>query len=249
MTCFKIGKCKKFINIRHENLAPVEDYGMLENELFILMPFYEDGDLTTFINEKGHSLSDKNIIQIFHQIAESLAHLHKLKIIHRDIKLKNIFVSNYEKISGDIHVVLGDFGCFLDLESQNDNQHLLGSESYRPPEKEQTTKADVWSLGVCILQLVLIQQKSSLNLTSEILFNQEDKQKLFQSISVSFVILNQIIYSSKDSDLKDVLTKCLDSTFSSRIDSYELSNTLRILTKVYSPAKAGTQSSLSQNYF
>lgn len=58
------------------------------NLVFELM---KGGDLHDRIKAKG-AFSEKLSLSIFQQIAQGLAYLHENKIVHRDIKLDNVFL-------------------------------------------------------------------------------------------------------------------------------------------------------------
>ena len=56
--------------------------------------------------------SDSTMRVIVIQVAEVLQHCLQFRIVHRDVKLANIFVKNFGENEGrtDVEVVLGDFG-------------------------------------------------------------------------------------------------------------------------------------------
>ena len=71
------------------------------------------------------------------QIASGIRHLHKLKIVHRDIKPQNILVSSAKH--GGLRMLISDFGLCkkLDLDESSFQQtvnHAAGSFGYRAPE-------------------------------------------------------------------------------------------------------------------
>lgn len=70
--------------------------------------------------------------------------------MHRDLKPDNIFLS-------DSKIKLGDFG-FCKMLEVNMAQTMLGSPIYMAPEilKEEiyTSKADIWSLGVVLFEML-----------------------------------------------------------------------------------------------
>lgn len=71
------------------------------------------------------------------QITGGIRHLHKLKIVHRDIKPQNILVST-SKLGG-VRMLISDFGLCkkLDMDESSFQQtvnHAAGSFGYRAPE-------------------------------------------------------------------------------------------------------------------
>jgi serine/threonine-protein kinase len=70
----------------------VEYYNVFKEGNFqiIVMDYYENGDLETFIEKK--TLAEKDIIRLIRQITTALNTLHERNIIHRDLKMRNILV-------------------------------------------------------------------------------------------------------------------------------------------------------------
>jgi hypothetical protein len=74
-----------------------------ESHLCIVTEFAERGDLTGRLEErKGVPLREEQVLDYFVQMCLSLLYLHKKKILHRDLKLANVFLSadNQVKLGG-----------------------------------------------------------------------------------------------------------------------------------------------------
>ena len=123
-----------------------------KNFLNIVMEYCDGGDLGKFIEEnrnKNKYINEDLIWKLFIKICLGLAAIHKLKILHRDLKTLNIFLTkNLDVKIGDLGVakVLSHSGCFA--------KTLIGTPYYLSPElceeKPYNDKSDVWALG-CIL--------------------------------------------------------------------------------------------------
>ena len=76
------------------------------------------------------------------QCASALKYLHNKSILHRDIKLLNIFLTI------DDNVKLGDFGISLTADATIRMSKVLGTDLYTSPElnreKKYNHKSDVW---------------------------------------------------------------------------------------------------------
>ena len=84
-----------------------EVYRTVKQKLNIVMEYAEDGDLAQHIKEakqKGEHFEEEQILRWFVQICLGVKHIHERKIIHRDLKAPNIFLTN------DGVVKIGDFG-------------------------------------------------------------------------------------------------------------------------------------------
>ena len=74
-------------------------------------------------------------------------------IIHRDLKLSNIFIDENMKIK------IGDFGLSAKIENGERMKTLCGTPNYIAPEillkSGHTYPVDIWSLGVIIYTLLI----------------------------------------------------------------------------------------------
>ncbi len=96
-------------------------------------------------------------MDIFVQLALAIKHVHDRKIIHRDIKTENIFLSSHKRI-----VKLGDFGIAKVLENTLQQARTsIGTPYYLSPEicqgKLYNFKSDMWSLGVVLYELCALR--------------------------------------------------------------------------------------------
>ena len=100
---------QKFLNqinflskLNHPNTAKILDKQKTSNNYYIELEYCNGPDLLEYLKrykEKYHKPLSENVVQkIAFQIAKGLEYLHKLKIIHRDIKLENLVI-NFDNIS------------------------------------------------------------------------------------------------------------------------------------------------------
>ena len=146
-------------SVNHKNVIGYKEafFDELTNELCIIMELANGGDLDAKItqakNLKSFVKEDK-IWHIFRQLIEGLVALHKTKIVHRDIKCANVFLST------DGGVKLGDMNVSK-IAKVGIMQTQTGTPYYCPPEvwndKPYSSKCDIWSLGCVIYELTALK--------------------------------------------------------------------------------------------
>ncbi|MBZ3886681.1 Serine/threonine-protein kinase Nek11 [Sciurus carolinensis] len=122
-----------------------------QDNFCIITEYCEGGDLDYKIQEykeSGKIFSENQIIEWFIQLLLGVDYMHERRILHRDLKSKNIFLKNNL-------LKIGDFGVSRLLMGSCDlATTLTGTPHYMSPEalKHQgyDTKSDIWSLA-CIL--------------------------------------------------------------------------------------------------
>ena len=121
------------------------------NFLNIVMEYCDGGDLYQYMEEKKKSvkLLKENIIwELFIKMILGLSSIHKKKILHRDLKAQNIFLTK------NLGVKIGDLGVAKKLNQTNFAKTFIGTPFYLSPElcseKPYNDKSDIWALG-CIL--------------------------------------------------------------------------------------------------
>ncbi|XP_023780719.1 serine/threonine-protein kinase Nek1 isoform X15 [Cyanistes caeruleus] len=137
-------------NMKHPNIVLYRESFEENGCLYIVMDYCEGGDLFKKINaQKGIPFSEDQILDWFVQICLALKHIHDRKILHRDIKSQNIFLTK------DGTIQLGDFGIARVLNSTAElARTCIGTPYYLSPEicqnKPYNNKSDIWALG-CVL--------------------------------------------------------------------------------------------------
>ncbi len=139
--------------------------------LNIVMDYADGGDMQKKIKEqkkKNKYFAEKVIIDWFTQICLALKHIHDKKILHRDLKSQNIFLTENGLIK------LGDFGIAKCLNfTMEKASTIVGTPYYLSPEIVQNQpysfKSDIWSLGVLLYEMMCLKmpfEASSLPLLS-----------------------------------------------------------------------------------
>lgn len=105
--------------------------------------------------KKRKKLTEPETRYYLHQLVQSLQYLHSILVIHRDLKLGNLFLDS------DMRVKVGDFGLATRLERPDERRKTIcGTPNYIAPEilegKEgHSFEVDVWSTGVIMYTLLI----------------------------------------------------------------------------------------------
>lgn len=105
--------------------------------------------LDAFVTE-NKLISEPMVWSILLDLLLALKSLHDKNLIHLDIKLENVLISD-----GNV-CKLGDFGLVIDLNRKNLHLATEGDSRYVAPEVlngEFTKAADIFSLGIAVLEL------------------------------------------------------------------------------------------------
>ena len=136
--------------MEHPNVIKYYDSFIERNFLNIIMEYCENGDLGNFLQKQNEKpLPEIKIWKFFIEMCLGLDYIHKRKILHRDIKTMNIFLSKADEIR------IGDLGVAKLLHENSDfAKTMVGTPFYLSPEmceeKPYNEKSDVWALG-CVL--------------------------------------------------------------------------------------------------
>jgi serine/threonine protein kinase len=120
-------------------------------KIYIIMEYCNEGDLCDYMkNNPGRN--EKDINMLIKQLISGLDYLYSKGIVHRDIKPQNILLNN-----NVIKII--DFGFAKEWRDQNEMFNTLcGTPLYIAPEiifdKKYNIKADLWSVGVVVFELM-----------------------------------------------------------------------------------------------
>ncbi|XP_030669304.1 serine/threonine-protein kinase Nek3 isoform X2 [Nomascus leucogenys] len=120
--------------MKHPNIVAFKESFEAEGHLYIVMEYCDGGDLMQKIKQqKGKLFPEDVILNWFTQMCLGVNHIHKKRVLHRDIKSKNIFLTQNGKVK------LGDFG----------SARLLSN--------------DIWSLGCILYELCALKHPFQAN--------------------------------------------------------------------------------------
>ena len=127
--------------------------------LNIITEFADGEDLSKKIKNQiklNKKFSEDQILDWFTQICLAVKKKKKKKILHRDIKPQNVFMTKSSMVK------LGDFGISKNLNTTWEKAvTFIGTPYYISPEIVQNQpysfKSDIWSLGVLLYELIALK--------------------------------------------------------------------------------------------
>lgn len=136
----------------HVNLCKLLKVIFVDGKVAFVMEYAENGDLLTRISETPLDLS--TVRDYFGQLCAAVHFLHSRNIIHGDIKLENILLT-------EGGVKLSDFGLARYAAKERGLKNNCGTVEYAAPELLTESeddccpfKADIWALGVALYALL-----------------------------------------------------------------------------------------------
>jgi serine/threonine protein kinase len=201
------------VRIKSEHVARVIDVGRLENDApYIVMEYLEGEDLAWWIRQRG-PLPIEQAVELVLQACEAIAEAHALGIVHRDLKPANLFC--VRRANGLFSIKVLDFGISkltVAPPSLGDSSQvamtrtnaIIGSPLYMSPEqlrasRDVDARADVWSLGAVLFELV----------TGRPPFLAEDLPNLIIRIMTSDLVALRDLRPDAPPQLESVIARCL----------------------------------------
>ncbi|CAF3791948.1 unnamed protein product [Rotaria sordida] len=139
--------------VKHPNIVELLNCFCDDKYVYLILELCSNGDLEHYLQEKK-TLSEHETRNITKQVVDGLVYLHSHGILHRDIKLSNLLLTE------TYDVKIADFGLAkkLPLTREQTNETMCGTPNYISPEiasrNPHSFATDVWSLGILIVTLL-----------------------------------------------------------------------------------------------
>lgn len=141
--------------LTHPNIIGIYDAGVDEDACYIVMEYIKGGKTLKPFTKEDALLPIEKVVEIVFKCAKALDYAHKQGVIHRDIKLTNILVTE------DMDIKIGDFSIahITKLDSTATMpMGLVGSPRYMSPEQINediiSNQTDIFSPGIVMYELL-----------------------------------------------------------------------------------------------
>lgn len=146
-------------SLSHPNIIAYHDTHLANARLSIVMEYADGGDLSAAVAQRraaSRRLHEREAMAIFVQLAMALDYIHQRRILHRDIKCQNVFLTRAGTVK------LGDFGIAKVLEAEDSMAETrIGTPYYLPPEmctnQPYEFRADIWGLGIVLYEVLALE--------------------------------------------------------------------------------------------
>ncbi|PKU80623.1 serine/threonine-protein kinase ATG1c isoform X1 [Dendrobium catenatum] len=142
-------------HIKHPNIIALHDIIEASGRVYLILEYCRGGDLARYIQKQG-KVPEATAKHFMQQLASGLYVLRENNLVHRDLKPQNLLLSSSNENSV---LKIADFGFARSLQPRGLAETLCGSPLYMAPEimqlKKYDAKADLWSVGTILFQLVV----------------------------------------------------------------------------------------------
>lgn len=138
-------------SLDHPNIVKFYEAIIKKDYVYIIIEYCNSGDISKYITSPCNEKFAKDIIK---QVADALKYLNEKKVIHRDLKPKNILLTNNNIVK------IADFGFARIIKDEKNElmETLCGTPLYMAPEivtiKKYTNKSELWSLGIIMYEIL-----------------------------------------------------------------------------------------------
>ncbi len=159
---------------RHPNVVSVTNAGTADGKYYLEMDYVDGFPMNEWRRQASPAL--RRQVEVLHEVALALDHIHRHGIIHRDLKPENVLVD----AEGRAHV--SDFGIAKILGDESSVSSgsglLVGTPTYISPEqavrpKTADHRTDIYSLGVmlyeCLTGLLPFTGRSTVSLLMSVM--------------------------------------------------------------------------------
>jgi len=198
---------------QHPNICQMIDTFETRENIYIIIEFFKGGDLFDYLKKRTFNVGEDRIREIFYRVSLAIGYLHSIGIVHRDIKLENIMMS---EDTDNSQPKLIDFGLAKVMGPEDKCTDTFGTFGYCAPEvilgKSYSFGVDVWSMG-CLLYVML----------SEYLpFDSSNQEEVAENTCLKEVSFDVPEFEKCHHEVQTLIRLCLEKSRRKRIESDDI---------------------------
>lgn len=185
---------------QHPNIVGLIDLFENSDYYYIVLEYMQGKDLFDYIQYRSFKINEHRVKQLAYQIGIALKFLHNYGIVHRDLKLENVMMSD----NGETAVPkLVDFGLAKMIGPNEKADEPFGTLGYVAPEvlkkEPYSFSCDLWSYG-CIIYALL---------SGSLPFDHESQKETIKMTLESRLEFDLACWDKVSETCKDLLTRLL----------------------------------------
>ncbi|XP_026875397.2 serine/threonine-protein kinase PLK4 isoform X1 [Electrophorus electricus] len=149
----KAGMVQRVINeveiqcrLKHPSILELYNYFEDSNYVYLVLEMCHNGEMSRFLKDRKKPFIEEEVRHFMHQIVKGMLYLHTHGIMHRDLTLSNLLLTN------SMNIKIADFGLATQLRLPSEKHFTMcGTPNYISPEVATRSahglESDVWSLG------------------------------------------------------------------------------------------------------
>ena len=114
-------------SLSHCNIVQLYEIFRTQDYVLMVQEYLDGGDLMNILQAKN-KFTLEEFLPIFGKIVNGLKYLHNQGILHRDIKLDNVFINKRGEVK------IGDFGVSIFVDKDQRISEQIGTPAYIAPE-------------------------------------------------------------------------------------------------------------------
>ena len=204
--------------LSHPNIVKIYEFFDTALYYYLVTEYCKKGELFAYIT---NVYNERQLSILFYQVFSGLCYLHEKKILHRDLKLENLMISEIEKdiVTGEEYfwIKIIDFGTAKIFHKNKTEKAIIGSSYYIAPEvlkQKYNEKCDTWSVGV-ILYMTLVGVAP---------FDGKTDDEILRRIKIGKYNKHDERYVKHSEEVKDLVSRLLEKNIEKRLSAKEALN-------------------------
>ncbi|XP_070613805.1 serine/threonine-protein kinase PLK4-like isoform X2 [Erythrolamprus reginae] len=140
--------------LKHPSILELYNYFEDSNYVYLILEMCHNGEMSRYLKNRKNHFSEEEVRNFMHQIITGMLYLHSHGILHRDLTLSNLLLTN------NMNIKIADFGLATQLKMPHEKHYTMcGTPNYISPEiatrSAHGLESDVWSLGCMFFTLLV----------------------------------------------------------------------------------------------